>query len=210
MEEPARPWLEHAELVGRRVRLRPVGPADIVPCFELVHERPEITDWLVWDGPEGVEDLAPWFLTWPLGDPVRGFDYHFALVDPEDGALCGTIGLKLHGHPHDGELGYWVDPARQGRGMGSEALAMVVWLAFEVLGVALVHAECFEGNAPSLRLLSKAGFVEEPLGATEVRKGGRPVRLGYHALSRGDWEAAGCPGRPVEARLVPGKGPRRG
>ncbi len=209
MEEPARPWLEHAELVGRRVRLRPVGPADIVPCFESVHDRPEVTDWLVWDGPESVEDLAPWFLTWPIGDPVRGFDYHFALEDPRDGGFCGKLGLKLHGHPQDAEVGYWVDPARQGRGMASEALAMGVWLAFEVLGVALVHAQCFEENSPSRRVLEKAGLIEDPPGFTMICKRGRSVRLGYHALSRGDWEAAGRPGRPVEAHLVHGGTPGR-
>jgi ribosomal-protein-alanine N-acetyltransferase len=201
MPAPARPWLKHVELRGECVHLRPIGPADVLPCFRLVHDRPEVTDWLVWDGPESVEDLAPWFLTWPLGDPERGGDHHLALVDPRDGAFCGKISLKLHEHPHDGELGYWVDPERQGRGMASEAVAMAVWLAFEVLGASLVHAECFEGNVRSLRVLEKAGLVEEPLGATTIVKRGRPVRMGLHVLEREAWEAAGRPGRPGEVRL---------
>ena len=200
-EPSSRPWLAHAELVGERVRLRPVGPADVVPCFELVHERREVTNWLIWDGPSEVGELAPWFLTWPLGDGERGRDYHLAIVDPADGAFCGTISLKLRDHPGDGELGYWVAVERQGRGLASEAVALVTWLGFEVLGLERVHAECFEGNAPSRRVLERARLVEVERGVRTIEKQGREVRLDLFALDRAGWERAGRPGQPVAHAL---------
>lgn len=199
------PWLKHAELVGERVLLRPVGPADVPICFDLVHGQRAITDWLIWDGPESIEEIAPWYLTWPLGDPTRGCDYHFAIVDREDGAFSGSISVRFHDHPFQGDVGYWVGLDKQGRGFGGEAVRLVTWLGFEHLGAELLYAEWFEGNTASQRVLERAGYEQDPVGETTVLKRGRQVRTHFHACSRSTWLAAGRPGEPPEVRVIPGE-----
>lgn len=201
------PWLKHAELVGDSVLLRPVDPADVPICFDMVHDRREITDWLIWDGPESIEEIAPWYLTWPLGDPTRGCDYHFAIVDRVDGAFSGSISLRFHDHVFQGDLGYWVALEKQGRGLASEAIQLLTWLGFEHLGAELLYAECFEGNAGSQRVLERGGYAIDPVGETSVLKRGKQVRTHFFACSRSTWLRAGEPGAPAEARVVPGGAP---
>jgi len=201
------PWLKHAELVGDAVLLRPVGAADVSTCFDLVHGQREITDWLIWDGPEAIEEIAPWYLTWPLGDPTRGCDYHFAIVDRSDGAFSGSISLRFHDHTFQGDLGYWVGLERQGRGLASEAIQLITWLGFEHLAAELLYAECFEGNAGSQRVLERGGYELDPAGETSVQKRGRVVRTHFYAYSRSTWLRAERPGKPGVVRVVPGGAP---
>ena len=39
--------LEHAELEGERVRLRPLCLEDVEPAFALIHRNEDILQWLV-------------------------------------------------------------------------------------------------------------------------------------------------------------------
>lgn len=196
------PWLESAELVGEKVLLRPVGPGDVDACFALIHGRDSITDWLVWDGPSSPAEIAPWYAHWPqLGESSPGCDYHFAIVDRLDGRFCGSIGLRFVGHEFIGDVGYWLAEEKWGRGMMTEALALVVWLAFERAGAVLMQAECFEGNEGSRIVLERNGFELDPLGETRIEKKGRPQVVHFYALSRTGWVAAGRRGEPRESRV---------
>lgn len=194
------PRLEHAELVGDQVLLRPVTPADVDDCFELVHGRDAITDWLVWDGPVTRADIEPLYAAWPHRDERDGgCNYLFALIDRADGRYCGSISLRFGGHPFAGDVGYWLAQEKWGRGMMSEALAMIVWLAFEHTGAVLVHAECFEGNEGSRRVLERNGFEVDPAGSRSVVKKGQERRMHFHALSLARWVERGSPGAPLQA-----------
>src|SRR5213075_1000228 len=62
-------------------------------------------------------------------------------------------------HPGRGDLGYWIAPEQQGRGLASEAVGLVAWLAFEVLGADCASACVFTGNHASRRVLEKQGFA---------------------------------------------------
>ncbi len=198
-------WLKSARLVGEKVILRPVGPGDVQACFECTHNRPEITDWLVWDGPESLEEITPWYLTWPLGDRSRGCDYHFAVVDRADGAYSGAISLRYFDHTFQGDVGYWIAVEKWGRGLAREALGLVTWLAFEHTAAQLVYAECFEGNDRSLRLLEDWDYERDPLGETRIEKNGRDVQLLFLSLARRRWTELGSRGTPSEVQVEPGE-----
>ena len=51
------PILKNLRLEGALVLLRPVRAADSEVAFPLIHERREILDWLVWQGPDDVWEL---------------------------------------------------------------------------------------------------------------------------------------------------------
>jgi RimJ/RimL family protein N-acetyltransferase len=72
--------------------------------------------------------------------------------------VVGTAGFK--GPPSDQtvETGYGIEAAHRNRGYASEAVAALVEWALGRPGVARVVAECDGGNAPSIRVLEKAGF----------------------------------------------------
>ena len=182
-----------------------MGPGDVQDCFDLIHRRAEITDWLCWDGPEAIDELAPWYLTWPLGDPTRGWDYHFAVVDLADGKFAGVISLRFYDHAFQGDIGYWIDVGKWGRGLATEAVALLTWLAFEHAGAILCYAEWFEGNLGSKRVLERAGFAPDPAGDHRFQKGERDILVHFHSLARSTWESKGKPGAPRESRIEAGQ-----
>ena len=200
-QPPLQPSLKVARLVGERVELRGIVPADAAACFALIHDKREITDWLVWDGPDRLEDLEPWYKSWRHGDVEAGFDYHLAIIDPVDGCFSGSIGVRFAGHPFRGDLGYWLDSDRWGRGMVGEAVAMVTWLAFEQLEAQLVFARLFDDNHASRKVLERNGFVEDPAGRIDTTKRGQPRCELFFGLSRTEWIAGGRSGAPREVHL---------
>ena len=55
-------------------------------------------------------------------------------------------------------LGYWVDAARHGRGLATQAVAAVVEFAFSDAGLHRLEAGTLPDNVASQRVLEKNGF----------------------------------------------------
>lgn len=75
------------------------------------------------------------------------------------GAYAGTIDLRVLAlDAGGGDLGYVTHPAHRGRGVMSEAVALVVAHAFDTLGWPLVQWKAHAGNWGSLKAVWRAGF----------------------------------------------------
>ena len=61
------------------------------------------------------------------------------------------------------EIGYWLGEAFWGRGIVTEALALVTEYAFARMNILRLFALPFADNAASARVLEKAGYVREGL-----------------------------------------------
>lgn len=82
-----------------------------------------------------------------------------------DGQFCGqlTIGNVTHGALRSAWIGYWVSKAVNGGGVATAALALGLDHCFGPVGLHRVEATVRPENAPSRRVLEKAGFREEGL-----------------------------------------------
>jgi len=82
----------------------------------------------------------------------------FAILDGD--AIAGTINLFhiVRESLQSGTIGYWVDRARNGRGLATSAVEDVVAYAFGELSLHRVEAATLVDNVPSQRVLEKAGF----------------------------------------------------
>jgi len=122
------------------------------------------------------EFLAPW-------TPIRPDDYFTAEVQRAvvakeldayarevmlplvildgSGQLAGRIHLNgiTRGAFQSASLGYWVSQARNGRGLASAAVAEVIDIAFESLGLHRLQAETLLYNVRSQRVLTRNGFT---------------------------------------------------
>ena len=154
------PLLEHARLEGEVVVLRPLRREDAEPCFPMLHGQRPILDWLVWQGPEDLEQLGDAYSRWVLSSDA-GDDYRFALEERASGSVCGTIALRFVDHPFVGDVGYWIGESFWGRGLASEANFLVAHLAFRQLQATVLMAEVFTGNDASCRVLEKIGYRRE-------------------------------------------------
>ena len=82
------------------------------------------------------------------------------------GFLDVVAGMGQPGVPEhtEGLIGYIVDPASTGRGVGSTVARGLLAAAFEGLGLRRVTAGCYADNLASVRVLEKAGMRREQHG----------------------------------------------
>ncbi|MGI6245302.1 MAG: GNAT family N-acetyltransferase [Pseudochelatococcus sp.] len=161
-----------------RLLLRPVRADDAQALFAL--ETWNVVRW-----------LAP--VPWPLapadveGYVARAAEENDAGVSANytivcNGAPCGVIAL----HPRDGaySLGYWLGEPYWGRGLMSEATEAFVDAFFARSGVLHVISGVFAGNAASLRVQEKLGFVVVGDTLRFSRPHGRPMPYYETVLGR--------------------------
>lgn len=130
-----------------RVRLRPVDSGDLPRIYEM----------------QGDPESNRMAVTIPRTREV--FDSHWAKVlhDPGVTARVILVGEKPVGiisrFPRDGQdhVGYWVDRAWWGLGIASRALQLLL----QEVTQRPLFATAATGNAASLRVLQKCGFVLE-------------------------------------------------
>jgi ribosomal-protein-alanine N-acetyltransferase len=90
---------------------------------------------------------------------IREHGNLFAILDGD--AIAGTIAISnvVYGALCSANVGYWVDQARNGRGLASAAVAAVVETAFGELGLHRVEAGTLVDNLASQRVLERNGFT---------------------------------------------------
>ena len=91
-----------------------------------------------------------------LAHPLAG--WRFAILD--GGAIAGTISVSdvVRGAFHSAHVGYWVDAARNGRGLATQAVADVVEFACGRGRLHRLQAATLVDNHASQRVLEKNGF----------------------------------------------------
>lgn len=123
--------------------------------------------------------LTPWEPTWAADELSRGSyryklrrytedardDKAYALFvfREEDDELVGgaTLSNVRRGVAQTASLGYWASQAHANKGYITAAVRAVVRYAFDDLDLHRVEAACQPDNAPSRRVLEKAGFTHE-------------------------------------------------
>ncbi len=149
--EPAPP------VEGAPVVLRPLAHTDVDAWYAylLIQSVVEHTSWNV----RSTDDLE--VLVEDCESEDRDSAVRYAIVDPHDDSLIGTIGFPsvswLHG---TAEVAYDLKPAAHGRGIASACcLALTEWALFEK-GFVRIQATVLDSLA-SIRVLEKAGFAFE-------------------------------------------------
>jgi [ribosomal protein S5]-alanine N-acetyltransferase len=160
-----------ALLATPNLRLRPLVPDDGRHFAELLGADPAAIAMLShMPEPLTVEAAREWIelRTGPGG--------HVFAVRLADGTFVGTSGF---GGPRDGVpgFGYWIGAPFRGRGYATEAGNACIAHARR-LGVRRMVAETFPGNAASVRVLEKLGFLAE--GPVERNY---PLRGGWRTLT---------------------------
>lgn len=95
-----------------------------------------------------------------MADPERWIWYILWLIREKDsGMMVGSLCFKGLDENGVTEIGYGIEEEYQGKGYATEAVSAVVRWAAAQPGVNVIEAEAEADNAPSLRVLEKAGFV---------------------------------------------------
>jgi len=195
--------LTRPRLVTRRLLLQPLCPRHAAEVFAAIDEsRRTLSPWLPFvPGTRSATDTAGFIRRvsrsqhdivwgiWMRGLPSRSAP-RAAPIAVEPGGYCGSVGLhRLFREQGIGTVGYWNRRTRERQGIITEAVAAVLLWAAGPLGLERIAVEAATGNAASLRVIRKLGFVREGVLRGAQRIPGRRARLDWviSSLVRGDF-----------------------
>lgn len=173
-------------LEGPSVRLRPLRPEDYATVLSWYGD-PEVVaphDRFLTDTPEtfaqGVESAA--------GDPTS-LAPRFAVERRSESDLAGIVGHYL-AHPVLEYVDIWYligNPAARGRGVGGEAVGLLVEHLFRTTSVERVGATIDVENAPSVRIVERLGFRAEGTLRSALYHHARWHDVRVYGITRGEW-----------------------
>ena len=80
------------------------------------------------------------------------------------------------------EVGYWLGEDYWGRGITSEAVALLVDYVFRETGIIRLFASVYEYNPASMKVLEKVGFTRQAILRDAAIKNGRVIDMYYYDL----------------------------
>jgi RimJ/RimL family protein N-acetyltransferase len=142
--------------------IRRSTPDDLDATWRI-RRQDDVAQWIT-QAPATREEHAAWFadpdqerkrLLVELGGVVIGD----LMVDVRDGWSQAEVADQARNM--EAELGWTFDPAFGGQGHATEAIAELVRICFEDLGIHRVIGLCFADNTPSWRLMERLGMRRE-------------------------------------------------
>ena len=174
-------------LTGDRVVLRPFVDDDVA-VFQLVLADPEVVR-LTGSPPDNrfdVERLRAWY-----GSRNAQTDrLDLAVVDRASGACVGEVVLyEWDRYNRSCTFRTLIGPAGRDRGLGTEAVRLVVGYGFERLGLHRISLEVFAFNPRARRVYEKVGFVAEGVLRQVLRDGDEWVDATVMSILADEWAA---------------------
>lgn len=179
------------EILGPRVRLRPLRLSDAPAVWEAVEEsRARLERWLPWvHETRSVADERRSIAR------IRGLwrrreGFAVGIFDRRSGRYLGGSGLhRINWMTRCFEIGYWIRASAEGRGYVSEAVRLLTCTAFDRLGATRIEIFMHPSNARSEAVPRRLGFVYEgTLRAVTPGLGGVLEDRRLYALVRADYE----------------------
>ena len=140
------------------VRLGPIGEEHLERLLRLRWD-PEATGEFQWFGFR-MDDAAGLRRRWHQ-DGLIGAESSFLAVLLDDRTCAGWVSWRPVGAFGNWEIGAALFPEHRGRGVGTEAQALLVEYLFDTTPAERVQAATETGNLAEQRSLEKAGFVRE-------------------------------------------------
>jgi RimJ/RimL family protein N-acetyltransferase len=164
---------------------------------------------------EGLEHLRAW-MPWAMDEPttveekaelLRSFrakfdtdqDYAYGIFSADETRVVGGTGL--HARQGEGvlEIGYWIVPDLQGRGLVTEAAGALVRVGFEAMGARWIEIRCDPRNTRSHAVAARLGFTHDAtLRRRDLTPGGGPRDTMVWSLFADEYPAS--PAARIEVR----------
>jgi RimJ/RimL family protein N-acetyltransferase len=178
----------HPFLSGKLVELAPPEAEDAETLARWLND-PEV--WVpfarLW--PTNVEAERQWI----AAQPSRRNELSFVVFERASGRPAGLIGLRsLDAANASARLGLLIgERDSRGKGLGTEAAALLLGYAFDYLGLRRVNLSVLAANPSALHLYAKLGFVREGVERGAVLRGGQYVDVIHMGVFAGEFRARG-------------------
>ena len=149
----------HGELIS--LRAIKMSDLDNLLCF---YNTLELRSFL---GPPIVRSrryMEEWLLKASTWDPWNDGHLVLAIVEKVNHEFLGIARLEDIRLPHNrGEIGVSIyDPKNREKGFGTDAMVVMLWIGFQILGLNSIYLDTMEDNERSIHVYKKIGF--KPVG----------------------------------------------
>lgn len=154
-------------LTGKLTRLREYRETDLAVLTEMMNDEKALADTT-----RGI--ITPLTAAMVRAHFAAGEDqqcFHY-MVEDRSGSLIGFIEIENHFKDRRCQLSFQIRPAEQGKGYGSDALELILAMAFMEMNMNKCTTTILAFNAAALTVLTKAGFKKEVTLREDVYRGG--------------------------------------
>jgi len=104
--------------------------------------------------------LETWLQRRSDADPWKDKMIELAITDKTTDAFLGFVHLEDIKRPHSrAEFGISIqNPDNRSKGYGTDAIRVILWVAFNILGLHSVYLDTMEDNERAIRTYEKVGF----------------------------------------------------
>lgn len=176
------------ELQTERCILKCVSEDD-VECVWSASRVPGFTDGMLWDPAETKDEIVQNIYT-TIENWKKGEDFGFSIYTKAEKKCIGRIGIRLREGEDHWNIGYWMHPDYQGKGLMTEAVVAVVNWGFFQLKAQRITSEHASWNEASGKVLQKAGFQYVGHLDCGFIKHGKEIPEECYEIKRGDWESS--------------------
>lgn len=171
---------------GFRIRLRPIAESDVDGILEWINDPAITRNFASFDEPISREQELEF-----IRAMQRSKTDHLFAVEWADGTgpIIGTAGLhRIYWPAKNGRVGLMIGLKEvQGKGLGQEALRLVVGYGFERLGLHKVWLVHYADNARMRHIAQKLGFTQEGVLRDEYFHNDRWHDMVRHAILEQEW-----------------------
>jgi RimJ/RimL family protein N-acetyltransferase len=172
---------------GSKVGLGPLDPSMLPALTRWINDFSTVRTVGLDPRPMTAGEEEQWFSR-VTTDPTT---VQFAIYDLEDMAHVGGVNLHdIEQRHRTCELGIAIlDPARRGKGLGTEAVTLITDYAIHALSMHNVQLRVLEFNQAGLRAYEKAGFREYGRRREAILHSGRRWDMVYMDVIASEWES---------------------
>jgi RimJ/RimL family protein N-acetyltransferase len=174
-------------ITTERLVLRPFEEGDL-DWLVTLHRDPDVIRYVPWE-PRTREELLPKLERTALAE--EGDALNIAAVLAATGEPVGDLSLFWTSEEHrQGEVGYLLDPAHQGRGYATEAARALLAVGFEAMSFHRVTARLDARNTASAQVAERLGMRREAHLVQNERIKGEWVDEVVYAMLASEWATA--------------------
>jgi len=174
--------------IDNNILLRTYEVADAQELFDAVnHSRKHLNPWLEWVSKTTKPEHSLQFIQ--LSIHQLNTQEALALGIFENDKIIGGIGM----HQWDQEtkraqVGYWLCPEYEGKGIISRSMIKFVEFLFDKIGLNKIEIHFLQSNKRSAKVAARMGFKVEGIIRQSIMRNGMPEDVVIAGLLKGEWK----------------------
>jgi RimJ/RimL family protein N-acetyltransferase len=145
---------------GKKITLRQLKKTDDKSLFKYANDR-LVSQYTLVPYPYTLA-MAQDFIKDTAKKIKAGVSFDLGIVAEDNNEVVGMVAIRIKDNKAGvGEIGYWLGRKFWGKGIASEAAAMILKFAFQDLKLKKVYGKVMRPNTASVKILGKNNFMLE-------------------------------------------------